>query len=212
MLNTMIVVAVTRFSGTTTPDKNGEVPIMLQCIAGVMPNRNVLSGTVAKIAGFEIGRTYLVNVRENGFDKVFGPDFTFTKVRELESGDDIVKTSKELGEPRIQMIPRPAGFVDQYRRKGDAVEGQRAKRIRAGEYEPALPTTIVDHRTAADVITGSSVNSGGQLLQNGNNRDNERDENDANRQPEFYGNDQLFPETEEMVRTRTEREKEGQRK
>lgn len=161
MLNTMIVASVTGFSGTTTPDKNGAAPVMLQCMAGNMPNRNVLSGTVAQRAGFEIGKTYLVNVRESGYDEIFGPDFTYIKIMELTTGLDIVRASKELGEPRITYVQRPEGFEQHYQRKGDAVESYRSKRIREGLYKPTTQTSIADHRTARDVKQGSSVNSGG---------------------------------------------------
>lgn len=157
MLNTMIVAAVTNFSGTTTPDKNGEMPIMLQCIAGTIPNRNVLSGTVAKRAGFEVGRTYLINVRETGMDDLFGPDFTFIRVMELTSGLDIVKAAKELGDPSIVRITRPDGFEQKYKRKGDAVEGERTKRIREGVYHPFFSTTVTEHETATDVKRGTSA-------------------------------------------------------
>jgi len=163
MLNTMIVASVTNFSGTTTPDKNGETPVMLQCIAGQMPNRNVLSGTVARRAGFEVGKTYLCNVRETGYDDIFGPDYTFIKVMELDNGLDIVRAAKELGEPRILFVVRPEGFNSVYSRKGDAVESNRAKRIKEGSYHPAYPTTIGQHETASTIRRGSSQNSGGEL-------------------------------------------------
>jgi len=164
MLNTMIVAAVTNFSGTTTPDKNGESPMMLQCIAGIMPNRNVLSGTVGRRAGFEVGKTYLVNVRETGYDDIFGPDFTFIKVMELTRGLDIVQAAKELGDARIQLVMRPEGFEQRYQRKGDAVEGQRAKRVKEGLYHPSIPTTIANHETAEHITPGTSLNSGGELI------------------------------------------------
>jgi hypothetical protein len=163
MLNTMIVAAITNFSGTTTPDKNGETPIMLQCIAGQMPNRNVLSGTVGRRAGFEVGKTYLVNVRETGYDDIFGPDYTFVKVMELSTGLDIVRAAKELGEPKIMYVVRPEGFNSVYSRKGDAVESNRSKRIKEGAYHPAYPTTIGEHETASTIRRGSSQNSGGEL-------------------------------------------------
>lgn len=168
MLNTIIVVAVTNFSGTTTPDKNGEMAVMLQCIAGTMPNRNVLSGTVAKNSGFEVGKTYLVNVREAGYDKVFGTDYQFVKVAELESGTDIVKACREIGEPKILVVDKPEGFEKNYQRKGDAVEGERTRRIREGLYEPALSTFSANargqlHETAAEVKEGTSVGSGGKV-------------------------------------------------
>lgn len=163
-LNTMIVAAVTNFSGTTTPDKNGEAPVMLQCIAGTMPNRNVLSGTVARRAGLEVGRTYLVNVRETGFDDLFGPDYTWIKIMELTNGLDIVRAAKELGDARIMYVLRPEGFSQSYERKGNAVESSRTKRIREGHYHPTYPTTTIHHETAREVVDGSSVGSGGRIL------------------------------------------------
>lgn len=165
MLNTMIVASVTAFSGTTTPDKNGSAPVMLQCIAGQMPNRNVLAGTVAQRAGFEIGKTYLVNVRETGYDEVFGPDYTFIKIMELKSGLDIVQSAMQLGEARILYVQRPDGFEQVYQRKGDAIESNRTVRIRQGLYHPATPTTVGQgHQTARDVKPGTSVGSGGTII------------------------------------------------
>jgi hypothetical protein len=156
MFNETIVVSVTPFSGTTTPDKNGERSVMLQCLAGRMPNRNVLSGTVASRMGIEVGKTYLMNVRESGFDKQFGADFTFTKIKELEAGLDIAKTIKELGPAEILTIARPEGYEKTYQRKGDAVEGLRTKRIKEGLYEPVTASSY-EHSTAKDIIEGSSA-------------------------------------------------------
>ena len=160
----MIVATVTDFSGTSTPDKNGEMPVMLQCIAGTMPNRNVLSGTVARRAGFEVGKTYLVNVRESGYDQLFGADFTFTKVADLDNGLDIIRTAKEIGDPQIVRIPRPEGFEDTYQRKGDAIESQRTVRMKAGLYQPSVFTTVSEHSTAREVRKGSSVENGNSLI------------------------------------------------
>lgn len=152
----MIVVAVTPFSGTISTDKNGEFPVMLQLLAGKMPNRNVLSGTVAQRLGVEVGHTYLMMVRKQGEDKVFGEDFTFIKVRELNTGKDIIEASKELSEPQIVEIARPKGFEDQYERKSIAVEGLRTQRIKEGNYTPVNNTTVIDHDTAKDVVKGTS--------------------------------------------------------
>lgn len=156
----MIVVSVTPFSGTSTPDKNNKFPVMLQCIAGKMPNRNVLSGTVAERTGIEIGRTYLMQVREVGTDKLFGQDFNFVKIRELMTGEDIARTAKELGKPEIILISRPEGFEDHYERKGDAIESLRTKREKEGLYISAVPRSI-DHDTAAKVFAGTSTKPGG---------------------------------------------------
>lgn len=166
MLNNLIVVSVTAFSGTTSVDKNGENPVMLQCIAGVMPNRNVLSGTVAKRTGIEIGKTYLMNVREAGVDDLFGTDFTFTKVQELTSALDIVKAVKELGEPKIITIgrPREKDWSDLYQRKSNAIEGQRTIREKEGKYHRSIPSTTIHHESSPDVEEGTSVDSGGKIL------------------------------------------------
>lgn len=156
MFNEMIVVSATPFRGTSSPDKNGKYPVMLQLIAGKMPNRNVMSGTVAELAGVEIGRTYLMNVRENGFDKVFGPDFTFIKVKELTTGKDIIDACKELSKPEMLTVTRPAGFEDVYKRKTSAVEGVRNHRIQSGDYIPAITSSSFEHETAGRIIEGSS--------------------------------------------------------
>lgn len=163
MLNELIVVAVTPFSGTSTPDKNGEFPVMLQCVAGKMPNRNVMSGTVAKRAGIEVGKTYLMQVREQGFDKVFGTDFSFIKVKELENGTDIAEVVLKLGPPEIFKVERPEGFEETYVRKGDAVESNRTKRIKEGEYVPLTPTSITNHETAKTVKDGTSTENTSHL-------------------------------------------------
>lgn len=156
--NKMIVVAVTPFSGTSTADKNGNYPVMLQCIAGSMPNRNVLSGTVAKRMGIEEGKTYLMNVREAGFDKQFGTDYTFTKIKELVTGKDIVEASSQLGVPDVFIVNRPEGYESTYERKGNAIEGLRTKRIKENQYVP-LQGRVYDHTTANEIIEGSSVES-----------------------------------------------------
>lgn len=157
----MIVVTVTPFSGTTTPDKNNNMPVMLQCIAGKMPNRNVLSGTVAGRLGIEIGKSYLMQVRETGFDKFYGADFTFIRVKELITAKDVIDACESLGKPQIINIPRPEGFEKVYERKGDVVEGLRTKRAKAGEYEFAL-NRDVSHETAREIKTGTS-NEGDQV-------------------------------------------------
>lgn len=158
LFNEMIVVAVTPFSGTDSSDKNGENPVMLQCIAGKMPNRNVLSGTVAQRAGFEVGKTYLVNVRKNGTDKIFGEDFAFIKVKELVTGKDIIESVKDLGSAQILTIERPEEFVASgYERKTNAIEGLRTKRIKEGLYVPANARVDYQHESAPEIKDGTSA-------------------------------------------------------
>lgn len=155
MFNEKIVVTVTPFSGTSTTDKNGKEAVMLQCIAGKMPNRNVIAGTVAERMGIKVGLTYLMQVREAGYDQEFGRDFTFLPIRELSTGTDIIDTCRNLTEPEIVTIPRPEGYEEHYTRKGDAVESERTKRIHEGKYIPANRSSY-DHTTAKDVKKGTS--------------------------------------------------------
>jgi hypothetical protein len=164
MLNERIVVTVTKFNGTTTSDVNGKLPVMLQLIAGTMPNRNVLSGTVAETAGFQVGRTYLATVREAGIDKLFGADYTFTVVQELKTGKDIIETCEVIGEPNLIMVDRPEGYEGNYQRKGDAVESNRTVREKEGLYVRSIPSGNIEHETAKSVKEGTSVGSGGKIL------------------------------------------------
>lgn len=157
-LNEMIIGTITAYSGTNSTDKNGEEPIMVQCMAGIMPNRNVLSGTLAKRAGFEIGKTYLINVREVGFDKEFGRDFNFIKVKEITEATEIIRALKLLGNPVTLTIPRPEGFDEKYQRKTTAVEGFRTRRIQEGQYEPVSHRNY-SHKTAGEIIEGTSYNN-----------------------------------------------------
>lgn len=164
MKSAMIVATVTPFSGTTTADKNGEASVMLQCIAGTMPNRNVLSGTVAERTGLEVGKTYLLSVRKSGVDKLFGDDYNFVKVMELTTAVDILTASASLGEAKVEFVDRPEGFENLYKRKGDVVEGARAQRIKAGLYIPAISSAAGNHATASAVKLGTSLFGGGLIL------------------------------------------------
>src|SRR6218665_923758 len=120
-INELIVVKVTTYNGTTTLDRNGKAPVMLQCIAGTMPNRNVLSGTVAENAGIEVDKTYLMQVREIGDDREVGRSFNWIVLDELH-GTEIIRGQEMLGRPTVVNIPKPEGFEDNYHRKGNAVE------------------------------------------------------------------------------------------
>lgn len=167
MFNELIVGAITPFSGTNDPDKNGENPVMIQCIAGKMPNRNVLSGTVAQRAGFEVGKTYLMQVREAGVDSVFGVDFNFVKIKELESGLDIAKTTRELGPAKILTVDRPANFEKVYERKTNAVESVRTERTRKGLYTPSVSSASkYGHETAPEVVEGTTITGANEMQRN----------------------------------------------
>lgn len=157
MFTGKIVGTITPFSGTTTTDKNGADSVMVQCIAGKMPNRNVISGTVAQRAGFEVGKTYFIIVREAGYHEVHGTQYDFLKVKELTEGIDIVDTCMALGEPTIFNVEKPE-ISKEYQRKGDKVVGLRTVEEQKGVFKRANYSTVASNLdVATNVKEGSSV-------------------------------------------------------
>lgn len=150
------VVTVNPFRGTTTLDKNGLPSVILICDAGKMPNRNVLAGTVAQQQGLEIGKTYVVQVRETGVDKVFGPAFAFTRIGEALSPVEAIDAIQKVGPAEILVVDRPEGFEKVYHRKGDAVESLQTKRIKEGQFIPSTGRRSYSHETASAVKPGST--------------------------------------------------------
>ena len=77
----------TNEDGSIKVDKNGKKSVILYCIAGRTPNRNILSGTVAEREGFEVGKSYLVSYQEREANEDYGRQFNFTKVAEASVAD-----------------------------------------------------------------------------------------------------------------------------
>lgn len=104
MKNTLFIAQVAflseNFSGYSL-DKNGEKPVVLTAVAGEMPNRNIMSGTVAKSAGLEPGKAYLVQSRETEASDEYGRQFVFTKIGEPLGAMDIIKAQRELGDAKV---------------------------------------------------------------------------------------------------------------
>ena len=90
----LVIVTANKF-GKENLDKNGKQAIYLSPVAGAVPNRNVISGTVAERAGLEAGKSYLVNVIETEANE-FGRQFQFNKVAEC-SVMDIINSVGTLG-------------------------------------------------------------------------------------------------------------------
>lgn len=177
----LIAVTVTAFSGTTTADKNGKMPVMLQLLAGKMPNRQVMAGTVAERNGFEIGKSYLVQVRLRGVDDEFGDDFNWLKTKEL-SALEIIDCVDKLGVPEVIEVPRPEGFEEKYQRKGDAVEGIQTIREKEGLYHRVgSSSTVRDHRTAREVKAGTSTVSDAPVNLGGADPNNASGDKDVDR-------------------------------
>ena len=83
---------------TDVTDKNGKLPVMLRPVAGKLPNKFIIAGTIAQNEGFEIGKTYLVQIMEREADAIYGRQFTYQKLSEVSSPLEIVKMQKEIGE------------------------------------------------------------------------------------------------------------------
>ena len=98
MFNSIVLVSVNQFSQGSL-DKNGNVPVILNVVAGSAPNRNVISGTVAERAGFEVGKTYLASVREVEANE-YGRQFVWNKLSEA-TVLDIIKGQKQLETAKI---------------------------------------------------------------------------------------------------------------
>ena len=81
------VIKVSMFRGKDSgPDKNGKMPMYLHPVAGNIPDRNVIAGTVAEDQGFKEDKTYLVQwVKDTkNIDPVYGPRFNFIPLKELD--------------------------------------------------------------------------------------------------------------------------------
>lgn len=123
----VVTVSETNTTSDNSPfrvsDVDGLAPVILTCIAGTIPNRNVLSGTVANSAKMEAGKTYLVQCTEQAYDPQYGRRFNFVNMQEMSSALEIVKIQKELGKGRVLDVngDRPTeAEVEQFTQAFDA--------------------------------------------------------------------------------------------
>jgi len=86
---------------TDVADKNGKLPVMLRPVAGKLPNKFIIAGTIAENEGFSIGKTYLVQIMEREEDQIFGRQFTYQKLSEVTSPLEIILLQEKLGEGSI---------------------------------------------------------------------------------------------------------------
>ena len=95
------VVKASEFKGENSQaDKNGNNPVYLHPVSGVIPNRNVLSGTVADNQGFIPGETYLAQWTKGAIDPEYGQRIDWTVVKELDAMSliDVISGSMFNGE------------------------------------------------------------------------------------------------------------------
>lgn len=97
--NEIALVTVTAWNSQNA-DKNGNYPVLLKAIAGKTVNRSILAGTLAMSEGFELNKTYLVQISEKEYSAQYGRQFSFTNLGE-QKGLDIIRSVKELGSPQI---------------------------------------------------------------------------------------------------------------
>lgn len=146
MYSSIALVKASKFGGLlpTTPDINGLDPIFLEPLAGEIPNRNTLSGTVAKQQGFEIGKNYLVKVTERGTDQEFNIIYNWSNLGVVEDPLKLVQMMDQLGKPNVRMIESGKSVQDgTYKRKTNAVVGQFRQRVAEGKIIPAVQTTQI---------------------------------------------------------------------
>ena len=82
-------------------DKNGFMPIILLGIAGDMPSKNVISGTVAENMDLTIGGVYLFNAKVQDPDTNYGRTFTFMRLSTALGAIELLQASDFVGELRI---------------------------------------------------------------------------------------------------------------
>jgi len=96
----------TRDGREAKEDKNGLKPIILTPVAGRIPNKMVLTGTVAQNLGIEVGKTYLLSYRERSADQIpeaakqYGRAFVYTKLAELNA-IEIIQATEMLGSAQV---------------------------------------------------------------------------------------------------------------
>ena len=98
----LAIVAVSMFQGENSgADVNGLMPVYLNPICGNVPDRNVLSGTVARNAGFEEGKAYLAKWTRLEDDAEYGVQYGWTKVNEISDPLATINAEAQLGAGRV---------------------------------------------------------------------------------------------------------------
>ena len=88
-------------------DKNGEMPVILDVVAGKCPNKRVLSGTVAERAGMESGKAYLMKAEEIDEDPENGRQFRYSTIKEL-GFSELLEAMSHFGAPQTIDVLEPA--------------------------------------------------------------------------------------------------------
>ena len=106
-MNEVSLVKVSSYQGdNATADKNGNMPVFLSLIAGVMPNRMVLSGTIAEREQLELNEVHLVHFVERESSTEFGRQFSVSSLGKV-TPIDLLLAKKELGKAQMVNVDLP---------------------------------------------------------------------------------------------------------
>lgn len=88
-------------SERASEDKNGLLPVILIGIAGEIPSRSVISGTVANRMGIQEGSIYLFQAEEQEEDVMYGRQFNFMAISKELSAIETLQASDYVGKLKI---------------------------------------------------------------------------------------------------------------
>ena len=117
MFTSIIIASINPFTGSdenpATADKNGEMPVILQVVAGKCPNKRVISGTVAKRAGLEVGNSYVISCTEGTPDEEYGRNFNWNRLTDALGPMDLIKGCAELGDAKLFNVTDSLAHVEE---------------------------------------------------------------------------------------------------
>lgn len=88
-------------SAMASPDKNGLNPVILIGIAGEMPSKCVLSGTLAENMELEYGGVYLFNATETEYSPMYGRNFRYVRLSQKLNPIEILQSSDYVGNLKV---------------------------------------------------------------------------------------------------------------
>ncbi|AZA81419.1 hypothetical protein C1637_02260 [Chryseobacterium lactis] len=93
-------------------DKNGLMPVILIGIAGEIPSKTVISGTVAQRMGIYEGSIYLFQANEIESDPLYGRQFNFMAISKELSAIETLQASDFVGKLRIVKVDSSEDFEE----------------------------------------------------------------------------------------------------
>lgn len=92
------IVRAVMFNGGSS-DKNGLEPILLDVVAGKVPSKRVLAGTLAAREGFVANSSYMVSIEEVEANE-YGRQFRFKNLGSI-TGLELMKACRDLGAGKV---------------------------------------------------------------------------------------------------------------